>query len=125
APAAEVLTHKHRLSKRFTEISPYHGSRTEERDLLWANLYMPYTWVGLPREMVEALPNRTERIQDDVERLSEPRYLVDLDVFHQLHCLVSLQCEVHTHDILPLAPSDDPTYDHIDHCLNSIRESLM
>ncbi|KAF8303389.1 hypothetical protein DL93DRAFT_2090270 [Clavulina sp. PMI_390] len=90
SPAAEALTHQHRLSKRFTETSPYHGPRTEARDMLWANLYMPYTWAGLPRKMIEALPNRTERIQNDVERLGEPRYLIDLDVFHQLHCLVSL-----------------------------------
>ena len=38
----------------------------------------------IPKSQAEMLPNATEAIPGD-----EEHYVVELDVFHQLHCLVS------------------------------------
>lgn len=40
---------------------------------------------AIPREQAALLPNQTERVPGD----GPPRYAVGLDIFHQLHCLVS------------------------------------
>lgn len=45
-------------------------------------------WQALPRDQIAPLLNHTERITEDIEHYGEPRYLVGLDVFHQLHCVV-------------------------------------
>ncbi|KAF8319621.1 hypothetical protein DL93DRAFT_102637 [Clavulina sp. PMI_390] len=135
SPAAKVLTHEHKLSKRFTQVSDYQGPRTYERDRLWASLYMPYSWVGVTRELAKPMLNQTERIQDDIKIMGEPRYILDLDVFHQLHCLDMIRRKLkgpregedqeHKPHFAPMGPADDPTYDHVDHCINSVREALM
>ncbi|KAF8319624.1 hypothetical protein DL93DRAFT_102863 [Clavulina sp. PMI_390] len=88
SPASGFITHKLKLSDRFTQASDYNGPRTKTRDHLWESLYLPYSPAAVPRWMAEPLLNHTERVQDDTERLGEPRYIIDLDVFHQLHCLV-------------------------------------
>lgn len=40
---------------------------------------------NVPREQAALLANKTDRAPGN----GEPKYVVGLDIFHQLHCLVS------------------------------------
>ena len=94
----------------------------------------------IPLSQAEMLPNATEAIPGDGEH-----YVVELDVFHQLHCLVSysyhlvngfpltaLSCSQnrirktiysdHYPDMHISLPGNDV---HMSHCFDSIRQSLM
>lgn len=109
APATNVIEHQHQLSATFTQVSKYSAPRTIEGDDAWEELYLPCTsglstiitlqhhsldhssdyWQALPRSMVkDTLVNRTARPPGDEEYYGEPRYVIGLDVFHKIHCLV-------------------------------------
>lgn len=142
SPAQDVIEHEHKVFPWFTEVSAYTGPRTPEVDRAWAKLYMPHFWQALPRSAIEEnFVNHTSRPIGDIEEYGEPRYAVSLDVFHQLHCLDRIRMminpsheldsdtsEGHHHPDLKFPPQSrpgEPPYDHINHCINSIRESLM
>ena len=86
-----------------TDLSPYQGPPSPEKDQLWTELYNcmmsahqltcrpePNTdviAVGISRIPIEdaaQLVNRTVPIPGD-----PGQYIIALDVFHELHCLVS------------------------------------
>ncbi|ETS85646.1 hypothetical protein PFICI_03671 [Pestalotiopsis fici W106-1] len=77
--------------------------------------------------MAKKLPNRTAMIPHDEEK----RYIMQLDVFHQLHCLNAIRKALHP-DYYTVSSQPDPNDDggvlephHIDHCVDTIRQSLM
>ena len=97
---------------------------------------------AIPKSAAALLPNRTEAYTGD-----EQHYIVELDVFHQLHCLVRFPTEIgDSADLFcnqnlirkSIWPEHYPevqearytplegggAFDHVDHCLNAIRESL-
>ncbi|KZS87710.1 hypothetical protein SISNIDRAFT_419206 [Sistotremastrum niveocremeum HHB9708] len=127
APAQGAIRNEIRVFSHALALSQYHGPPTDESDEAWESLYR----IGISRisrDQASLLPNWTEAIPGD-----EDHYAVALDVFHQLHCLNLIRKA-----LLPkrYGPSDpivhttDPAgnavaFDHVDHCINSVRESLM
>ncbi|KJR86044.1 uncharacterized protein SPSK_09941 [Sporothrix schenckii 1099-18] len=78
--------------------------------------------------MAARLPNKTILLPHDKQR----RYLVELDVFHQLHCLNMVRKALHPEYYVPHTPGlhtgdEDELLGphHIDHCIDAIRQSLM
>ncbi|KAL4869451.1 hypothetical protein BDV12DRAFT_196294 [Aspergillus spectabilis] len=63
--------------------SPYLGEPSAELDVAWDDLY-PSLYQLIPQVQAAQLHNSTIIFSHN----PECRYMVDLDVFHQLHCLV-------------------------------------
>jgi hypothetical protein len=64
------------------------------------------------------LPNATAPTSYDASQ-----YVVQLDVFHTLHCLNLLRKRLYP-DVYPPDGSEDGVY-HLEHCVESIRQSLQ
>ncbi|KZT37787.1 hypothetical protein SISSUDRAFT_819927 [Sistotremastrum suecicum HHB10207 ss-3] len=124
SPAQGAVKYERRVFDVLGTVTKYHGPPTDETDEAWDNLYM----IGLSRiNEVEAsqIANWTERIPND-----EDHFIISLDVFHQLHCLNHIRRalsperygpQMHTAPIIP----GGPPFDHVDHCLNILRESVV
>ncbi|KAM3462620.1 hypothetical protein MY5147_007693 [Beauveria neobassiana] len=98
APASEHVEHVPYVFKMafLDDISPYQGWPDDEKDQLWQDMYSKGMAVRIDEESASRLINKTEHAP--VIGM-EHDYVVGLDVFHQLHCLVN-------------------------HCIEAIRESL-
>ncbi|KAL5340873.1 hypothetical protein BJX70DRAFT_396256 [Aspergillus crustosus] len=102
---------------------------SEAYDEAWEDLYhcRPSFQGSLSGSDAAKLPNHT------LSLASEPgQYVVELDVFHQLHCLHHLHKTARTPTPTPTAhlnTSDPATisrfWAHLDHCSESLRQSLM
>jgi Mycotoxin biosynthesis protein UstYa len=76
----------------------------------------------IPRESAAKLVNKTVAIPD---LLPDRQYAVQLDVFHQLHCLNMIRKRLYMTEA-DVAPDDKlMEMDHIEHCYDSLRQSLM
>ncbi|KIM75131.1 hypothetical protein PILCRDRAFT_38305, partial [Piloderma croceum F 1598] len=82
APAHDVLEYEIKKFPRARYISKYHGPPSDQVDQAWEDLYS-FGISKIPKSQAALLPNRTVAIPGD-----EGNYVVALDVFHQLHCLV-------------------------------------
>lgn len=69
----------------FLQRSEFSGPPSADVDKAWTALYHKYVLSAIPEEQAAHLSNETMRVPGP----GHPRYLVGLDVFHQLHCLVS------------------------------------
>ncbi|KAF7978949.1 hypothetical protein HWV62_44173 [Athelia sp. TMB] len=145
APAREAVVHElvQFASVRHTK-SPFDGPPNDEVDAAWHELYAAGI-SAIPKSAAALLPNRTEAYTGD-----EKHYIIELDVFHQLHCLVRFPTIigklaanlVGAQNLVRKAawPEYYPEarearysplnggggiFDHVDHCLNAIRESLV
>ncbi|KAL1747969.1 hypothetical protein HDZ31DRAFT_60839 [Schizophyllum fasciatum] len=93
---------------------------TDEADEAWKELYDPSV-VKLTREEAVRLPNRTHPITHGADGF----YLGQLDVFHQLHCLNYLRMSLSPERYKPIIREDLLEFEHLNHCIDSIRQSLM
>ncbi|WYZ45800.1 hypothetical protein EsH8_IX_000025 [Colletotrichum jinshuiense] len=108
------------------DITDYQGPPSPELDKRWSDLYN----MGIsriPLSMAAKLPNKTVLFPHDDQK----RYLIELDVFHQLHCLNMIRQALHPEYYKPHHPGPNPGdedeilgNDHIDHCVDAIRQSL-
>lgn len=135
SPASNVIKYETRVfPENFVNRGPYMGREedglpTAETDALWEDLYE----FGISRiNGVDAaqLPNFTTAIPNMPDS-----YVVELDVFHQLHCLNTLRktlfplqypdqfTDLYTKEGQRNYTSNDAR--HYDHCIDTIRESLM
>ena len=64
--------------------------------------------------------NHTERVPKDLELYGEPRYVLDLDVFHQLHCLNNILLAIAARVKEGKEPSS-----HVTHCLQYLRQMIL
>ncbi|KAJ6461976.1 hypothetical protein DFH09DRAFT_1494536, partial [Mycena vulgaris] len=100
--------------------SPFQVPSSPELDDAWEDLYQ-FGISRIPKGEAALLPNKTSPIPGD-----PGYYIIELDVFHQLHCLNTIRKAL------------DPTYypkwniskpgfaqDHISHCVDWIRHSIM
>ncbi|KZT37790.1 hypothetical protein SISSUDRAFT_1062539 [Sistotremastrum suecicum HHB10207 ss-3] len=103
--------------------------QTHDVDPLWnigGPLYFGVSWIT--KDEAALLPNWTEPLPGHEK---DEHYLINLDVFHQLHCLNFIRKALNPERYGPagLGPplyKDDPTpFDHTDHCVNIIRENIM
>ncbi|KJR86042.1 uncharacterized protein SPSK_09758 [Sporothrix schenckii 1099-18] len=95
--------------------TPYQAAPSPEVEKLWRDLYSTGIPSLIPLDAALQLPNMTIPFPHD----EEGRYIISLDVFHQLHCL---DRNFARHD-----ETDEELLgmDHIDHCVDLIRQSLM
>ncbi|KAK4182267.1 hypothetical protein QBC35DRAFT_396303 [Podospora australis] len=164
APALPAISHERVVfSSGFgIEQSPFQGPPSEENNKLWAGLYdckLRAENALLPDVML-----RTGSFKVGISRISadearpmdnktlpipgrEGGYVVQLSVFHQLHCLVRLSrptlflhgqpksnTERHSQNLIRkgLYGAVDMTnvdellgIEHLDHCLDMLRQSVM
>ncbi|KAF9891375.1 hypothetical protein FE257_004231 [Aspergillus nanangensis] len=102
--------------------SAYSGYPNDENKKAWEDLYQ-YAIVKVPRLEAAKLVNHTAPLPAD------PNYsVVGIDVFHQLHCLDYLRNLAWGVDMGMDAqnePEREQLNTRMDHCVNSIRQSLM
>ncbi|KAL4928133.1 oxidase ustYa family protein [Aspergillus undulatus] len=123
-PANRVLRYKTQtfFSGFAEERTPYMGPPTDAYDKAWEDLYN-YGIIKIPKSDAAQLVNHTLPLS------SEPgQYVVEIDVFHQLHCLHHLHKKAWGHQMGVNKSSPDEVsafWDHLDHCSESLRQSLM
>ncbi|KAJ7449174.1 hypothetical protein FB451DRAFT_1343219 [Mycena latifolia] len=87
-----------------------------ELDQAWSNLYN-FGISQIPKSQAALLPNKTQAIPGD-----EENYIVELEVFHNLHCLnmlrKRLRSDYYTDSLAWTIP-------HLEHCIDWIRQSLI
>ncbi|KAL5344047.1 hypothetical protein BJX70DRAFT_352466 [Aspergillus crustosus] len=119
SPALEAVEYKIVVFAPFGEPSIYSDPPTYEGDQAWEALYnnIGISWVDA--ETASKLPNQTTQIE------GSDKYVVGLDVFHQLHCLNALRKLLYPgrYPMQHNASKEDHIM-HIDHCIQSLRESL-
>ncbi|MCJ1227899.1 hypothetical protein MMC12_004558 [Toensbergia leucococca] len=139
APAQEVIEYETRVfAENFISKGPYMGREdtgipTNETDALWEDLFQ-FGVSQIPYSQARLLPNATELIPGTGDQ-----YIIELDVFHQLHCLnavrKTLYPERYTYDDYYLDDGAPPGKQqrnytstdakHFDHCIDAIRQSIM
>ncbi|KAK0637155.1 hypothetical protein B0T17DRAFT_520774 [Bombardia bombarda] len=100
------------------ERSPFQGEPSPANDELWADLYD----FGITRvSAAEARPmdNKTLPVPDE-----RGGYLVQLAVFHQLHCLNLIRKGIYG-DVDFSNIDDLMGIEHLDHCIDMLRQSIM
>ncbi|GJP93027.1 DUF3328 domain protein [Aspergillus niger] len=124
SPIQEALSYKEVLftSGFGNEKTKYMGNSTAA-DEAWYELY-PRTVVRIPKNSADRLVNKTIPIAG-----SEGYFPVLISVFHELHCLDSIRHLYYGHTE---GFSEDPVINkailapgHIDHCFDSLRQTLM
>ncbi|KAF9893744.1 hypothetical protein FE257_009914 [Aspergillus nanangensis] len=116
-----------------TDTTRYMGPPTEANRQAWRGLYQGGI-VKIPMEQAAQLPVKTVPLPNN-----PGYYVVGIDVFHQLHCLNQIRLKLWgiNHDHKPRThrsteqkqPDDEEDgrqgMEHLDHCVDSIRQSLM
>ncbi|KAK3322987.1 hypothetical protein B0H66DRAFT_621021 [Apodospora peruviana] len=127
SPAQDMLEYETRTFQLGlgTDLTEYQGRPSPELDR------QDHQQVGIsliPRSMAAQLPNKTVIFPHDKQR----RYIIELDVFHQLHCLNMIRKALHPEYYKPHAAGPNPGDEdellgpeHIDHCGDAMRQSLM
>ncbi|KAI0073073.1 hypothetical protein K474DRAFT_1603983 [Panus rudis PR-1116 ss-1] len=128
SPAQEALEYEPKtFSMGFgSKKTIYQGPPSNETDKAWDDLYNRHGLSKIPKWQARLLPNKTLPIPGD-----EEYYAVGLAVFHQLHCLnimrKGLSPEYYTDPVtgaIAGIPKDEWS-DHLSHCVDNIRQSLM
>ncbi|KZS89650.1 hypothetical protein SISNIDRAFT_416712, partial [Sistotremastrum niveocremeum HHB9708] len=124
APAQSAIKYERRTFAKLGVLSKFHGPPTDETDEAWNSLY-PVGISRVTKAEASKMANWTERIPGD------DHYVISLDVFHQLHCLnlvrKALWPDRYGPQELgdPVLEDDDTPFDHVDHCVNIIRENII
>ncbi|KZS95188.1 hypothetical protein SISNIDRAFT_408923, partial [Sistotremastrum niveocremeum HHB9708] len=125
APAQSAVQYERRVFNKLGIRTKFHGPPTDETDAAWESLYKIGTsWIT--QEQAALLPNHTDPIAGE-----EDRSVIVLEVFHQLHCLNNIRHALwpERYGVPKLAPpiikGDTVLFDHVDHCINIIRESIV
>ncbi|KAJ6629331.1 hypothetical protein B0H10DRAFT_1939740 [Mycena sp. CBHHK59/15] len=88
-------------------------------DEAWNDLYN-FGISQIPKIQAALLPNKTHPIPGD-----EGNYIVELDVFHNLHCLNMIRKALNFEYYTEMDPRVVETNDHLNHCVDWLRQSLM
>ncbi|KAF8978017.1 hypothetical protein BDQ17DRAFT_1440339 [Cyathus striatus] len=104
------------------DLSPFQKPPSPELDLMWRQLY-GFGISRIPRDQAAKLPNKTVAIPGDPDGY----YIAELEVFHQLHCLVTdLLKSISYYSRTSTEHEGNPKLDiHIGHYIDAIRQSLM
>ncbi|KAK5993603.1 hypothetical protein PT974_07037 [Cladobotryum mycophilum] len=103
--------------------SAYQGS-SEEVNAKWEALYNKIGLSQISAESSARLPNATTPLASD-----PTQFMVELDVFHQLHCLNLMRKLVYP-DVFPMdltsgsEEAEDNVY-HMEHCYDQLRQSIQ
>ncbi|KAI1121061.1 hypothetical protein F5Y10DRAFT_257089 [Nemania abortiva] len=100
------------------ERSPFQGEPSEENDRLWAGLY-DFGISRITADEARPMDNKTLPIPGD-----KGGYIVQLAVFHQLHCLNMIRRALYGG--ADMSNTDDSMgIEHLDHCVDMLRQSIM
>lgn len=127
SPAQDALEYETRVFHESfgKDISIYQQPPSPEVDKAWDELYN-FGVTKIPKSIASNLVNKTYRIPGD-----EEHYVIELDVFHELHCLNMLRKALYPEYYPPIKVFASPTENHLfgvmhrGHCIESIRQSLM
>ncbi|KAJ7263055.1 hypothetical protein C8J57DRAFT_1334565 [Mycena rebaudengoi] len=109
------------------DLSPFQVPPSPALDQAWSDLYN-FGISRITKDQAALLPNKTHAIPGD-----EGHYIAELDVFHNLHCLNKVRMALDP-DYYPdwkisttnnLIPSQKNATEHVYHCVDWIRQSLM
>ncbi|KAJ6472637.1 hypothetical protein DFH09DRAFT_1007721 [Mycena vulgaris] len=129
SPALEAVEHEVQVYNiGFTgDLSPFQIPSSSELDQAWSDLYN-FGISKITKEEAARLPNKTQAIPGD-----EGHYIAELDVFHNLHCLNKIRMALDP-DYYPdwrvsttnnWIPTQKNATEHVGHCVDWIRQSLM
>ncbi|KAJ3817812.1 hypothetical protein F5880DRAFT_1332162 [Lentinula raphanica] len=132
SPADDIF-HYEVQELTFQHVTPYKGAG-DEVDQAWAELYN-FSKSVLTKDEASLLSNQPDPLYPTSAFKShghhsraasasahvEPVYLVELDVFSQLHCLDDIRRFVHSNEY----PSQQPSSARLSWCIDSLRQSLM
>ncbi|PTB48341.1 hypothetical protein M431DRAFT_100297 [Trichoderma harzianum CBS 226.95] len=126
SPAQNEIEYK--LTKFHTNIvdapDEFQGGPSEILNKAWDGLFN-FGISTIPKGQAKLLPNYTSPVPGH-----EDEYIVELDVFHQLHCLV-LSLNWTVPETYPYEAFEENRVKnsinpwHIGHCLESLRQSIM
>ncbi|KAI1655460.1 hypothetical protein F4813DRAFT_160010 [Daldinia decipiens] len=127
SPVEHLIRHEERLfqSSLSPNLTPYQGAPSLEVDGKWEELYLMGD-IAISSDEAGKLLNQTATIRND----PQGRYIINIDVFHSLHCLHSLRKVVYSEYYLAgsaATAKKPPGFDvnHLDHCVDHLRQSLM
>ncbi|KAJ3493773.1 hypothetical protein NLG97_g4517 [Lecanicillium saksenae] len=105
------------------DTSKYLG-KTKEVDEAWEALYDDVLISQISPAQAALLPNATTRFNNETDY-----HIVELDVFHQLHCLNMMRKMVYP-DVYPMdltsgTPEAEDNLFHMEHCYEQLRQSLQ
>ncbi|KAK4494436.1 hypothetical protein PRZ48_014734 [Zasmidium cellare] len=153
SPAQDEIKYVVRTFEQNLKDAPIEFLDPETVDDAWMDLYN-FGLNAISREEASRLPNRTSNIIKG----HPDQYLIELDVFHQLHCLDKLRMAVEpfyglkanakdalqqarkegrpiptlaskfpkrSADEHPGIGHEDLNAEHLNHCINSLRQSIM
>ncbi|KAK7687809.1 hypothetical protein QCA50_009028 [Cerrena zonata] len=107
------------------QMSVYQGEPSREVDQAWEDLYNDFGISAIPKEQAELLDNKTIALPNG-------KHLVEISVFHSLHCLntmrKALRADYYTDPatgIIVGFDSEEKLQEHISHCIDDLRRSLQ
>ncbi|PMD63757.1 uncharacterized protein K444DRAFT_626451 [Hyaloscypha bicolor E] len=132
-PANEAVEYirEQKFESALFSYTPYMGFPTNETDKLWENLYDSLAVSKISKSEAKLLHHPTLRIPGTED------YLVQLDVFHQLHCLDDLRMLLYPERFPGLEELKDESgvinrdgheFRHWvspDHCIDALRQTIM
>ncbi|KAJ6595561.1 hypothetical protein DFH09DRAFT_1357509 [Mycena vulgaris] len=109
------------------DLSPFQIPSSPTLDQMWSDLYN-FGISRITKEEAARLPNKTHAIPGD-----DGHYIAELDVFHTLHCLnkvrMALDPDYYSDWRISTTnnwiPSQKNATEHVSHCVNWIRQSVM
>ncbi|KAM7189748.1 protein of unknown function (DUF3328) domain containing protein [Rhypophila sp. PSN 637] len=121
------------FANSFGERSPYRGPPTVERERLWFELWAANDVLVTPEQFQQL--NRANNGKDYVKARPEygNGYVALLEAFHQIHCLDVIRMYTwwvlgkYPEDRIPPPMTGGPKANriHVDHCIESLRLTLM
>ncbi|OAQ75808.1 tat pathway signal sequence [Purpureocillium lilacinum] len=103
--------------------SKFQGSSSEV-DAVWDEMYNDVLISAISPESAAKLPNATTPFTYDTDH-----YIIELDVFHQLHCLNMLRKLVYPDaykmDLTSGSEEAEDNIFHMEHCYEQLRQSLQ
>ncbi|GAB7353816.1 hypothetical protein MBLNU459_g4192t1 [Dothideomycetes sp. NU459] len=116
APASQVLEYQSiEYNGSLSATNPYKGSPSPELDAAWSELLSPMN-VRTSNEELRRMNKSSIALGDG------SGFMAVLDVYHRLHCVKYLRHYIHAEYY---NVSDLYIPEHVDHCLDSIRQALM
>jgi len=128
SPAESAVTHVRKVFPALTDRTKWHGPPDDAVDAAWSELYR----LGVSKidgSEATRLDNQTVYLSSAKDTLA-----IQLDVFHLLHCLNTVRKYVWKERYPDVeaqrygnALDDNPDHriDHVDHCIQAVRQSLM
>ncbi|KAJ6782551.1 hypothetical protein PWT90_01379 [Aphanocladium album] len=122
------------FQNEFTRESVYRGPPSQKLEQAWDDLWH-HQGVGISREGLVALNKTHDKyLQTHRSTAAKPEYYALVEMFHQLQCLntirqatwpIDMYDKSWGEDLQPLNVSDSQGRAHVNHCIETLRLSLM